>query len=320
MPRADQTDIPKDILRGIAITTLIFTISVYLPLVGFIAALFLPLPTLFYRSKLGRTVGASVPVAAIVVMVVMIGGFSIDLLYFFELLLLGFVLSELFEKDLSVEKTVLYACGSVALAGIVCLFFYSLISHTAVMDLVSEYVAQNLKNTLAIYKEMGVAPENIQMISNSLENIHYVLLRIIPAVALAGTTLVAWSSLLLARPMLTRRQLFYPAFGRLNRWKAPEHLIWGIIASGLLLLLPPKGLKVLGLNGLLVLMTVYFFQGIAIVSFFFEDKKIPRGVRFFLYGLIAIQQVILLVVIGLGIFDMWLNFRKLEVAKKSQPS
>jgi uncharacterized protein YybS (DUF2232 family) len=58
-------------------------------------------------------------------------------------------------------------------------------------------------------------------------------------------------------------------------------------------------------------MTVYFFQGIAIVSFYFDKKRLPRFVRVFLYTLIALQQLILLVVIGLGFFDLWVNFRRL---------
>jgi uncharacterized protein YybS (DUF2232 family) len=58
-------------------------------------------------------------------------------------------------------------------------------------------------------------------------------------------------------------------------------------------------------------MSVYFFQGIAIVSFYFNKKRFPRVIRIFLYTLIAIQQLVLLAVIGLGFFDMWFNFRKL---------
>jgi uncharacterized protein YybS (DUF2232 family) len=58
-------------------------------------------------------------------------------------------------------------------------------------------------------------------------------------------------------------------------------------------------------------MSVYFFQGIAIVSFYFNKKKFPRMIRIFLYTLVAVQQLVLLAVIGLGFFDMWFNFRKL---------
>jgi len=315
VPRTGQGDISKDILSGIAITTLIFAVSVYMPIIGFISALFIPLPTLFYRSKLGRKTGAIIPVLTILLMTVFLGGVSIDILFFFELLLLGFILSELFELDLTVEKTMLYASGSVVLTGIVCLLFYSQVSNTGIIALVSEYVAKNLELTLALYESMGVSAENIQMISESLNNIQYVLVRIIPAIVATSTFFVSWSCLLIAKPMLKSKELFYPAFGSLNLWKAPESLVWGIIGSGFMLILPYKPLKIIGLNILLVLMTIYFFQGIAIVSFYFEKKQFSRMLRFVLYSLIALQQIVLLVVIGLGIFDMWLNFRKLEIKR-----
>jgi hypothetical protein len=37
--------------------------------------------------------------------------------------------------------------------------------------------------------------------------------------------------------------------------------------------------------------------------------------RLFLYSLIALQQIVLLIVVALGFFDMWLNFRKLGADK-----
>jgi uncharacterized protein YybS (DUF2232 family) len=89
--------------------------------------------------------------------------------------------------------------------------------------------------------------------------------------------------------------------------------MWGVIACGLTILLPDKTFKVIGLNGLIVLMTIYFFQGIAIVSFYFEKKGVPRMFKIFIYSLIAIQQIILMAVIGLGFFDVWFDFRKLEL-------
>lgn len=310
--RTVQGDIFKDILSGTAITILIFVVSVYMPIIGFFCALFIPLPTLFYRSKLGRRNGAIVPIITIILMVAILGRISIDLLFFIELLLLGFVLSELIELDLSIEKTILFACSSVIVTGIVSLIFYSNLSDKGIYALVSEYVTKNLELTLELYKNMGVSQDSIQMISNSMQNIQYVLVRMIPALVIASTFFVSWTSLLVSKPLLLNRDLFYPAFGSLNLWKAPESLVWTIIGCGLLLLLPSKAFKIIGLNGILILMTIYFFQGIAIVSFYFEKKRFPRILRFILYSLIALQQIILLVVIGLGFFDMWLNFRKLE--------
>jgi uncharacterized protein YybS (DUF2232 family) len=53
----------------------------------------------------------------------------------------------------------------------------------------------------------------------------------------------------------------------------------------------------------------------AIVSFFFEKKQVPRLFKILLYTLIALQQLVLIAVIGIGLFDMWFNFRKLEKIK-----
>lgn len=312
MPRTVQGNIPKDIVSGIAITSLIFAISVYIPIIGFVCSLFIPLPILFYRSKLGRATGAIIPILTIIVIVTVLGGLSIDILFFVELLLLGFVLSELIERNLSIEKTMLYTCGSVIFIGIVGLFFYNNLSDKGFYALVAEYVSKNLILTLEIYENMGVSQESIHMISNSLENIEYVLIRIIPALVVASTLFVSWTNLLVAKPILKNHGFFYPSFGSLKHWKAPEFLVWGIIGCSLLLLLPERTFRFFGLNGLLILLTIYFFQGIAIVSFYFEKKKFPRMLRVFLYSLIALQQVVLILIIGLGFFDMWLNFRKLE--------
>ena len=145
--------------------------------------------------------------------------------------------------------------------------------------------------------------------------IHYYLVRIIPSLVVSSTLILIWTSVLLARPLLRKKKLFCPEFGKLNLWKAPDFLVWGVIACGLIILLFDNPMRVIGLNALIILMPVYFFQGIAIVSYFFEKKSLPRRLRIVLYSLIAIQQLLLLAVIGLGFFDMWLNFRKIETQR-----
>ncbi len=318
MPIAQHGGISRDVLTGISITCVIFALSVYMPIFGFFCSLFIPLPILFYRSKLGRKTGAIIPIAAGVIMMMVLGRFSIDLLFFFELMLLGFILSELMAIDLSVERTVLFACGAILASAILGLAFYSQIIQKGLTDVAAEYVTKNLQLTLLLYEGMGMSEENIQLIANSLEQIQYVLLRIIPALAIASTLFVAWTSLLISRPLLKSRDLYYPDFGPLNLWKPPEHLVWGVIGCGLVLLIPSGSVKLIGLNGLIMLMAVYFFTGIAIVSFYFERKRFPRLLRIFLYSLIALQQFVLILVIGLGFFDVWLNFRKIKPPNTKQ--
>ena len=188
----------------------------------------------------------------------------------------------------------LYACGSVLLSGLVALFIFAILSGEGIYDIVSNYVAKNLELTLVLYQNMGMSNENIQLISSSLDKIHDALVKIIPALVSVSTLFVAWTSILLAKPVLMRRSLFYPNFGPLDVWQAPEYLVWGVIGCALALFLPNAFIKIIGLNGLLILMSIYFFQGIAIVSFYFKKKRFPRIVRIFLYTLIAVQQYQLL--------------------------
>jgi len=310
-------NVHRDIINGIGITSFLFISSLYLPIVGFVCTFLIPLPILFYRSKLGRKTGAIIPGLTFIIMVVFLGGISIDILFFTELLLLGFVLSELIEINLSIEKTLLYAVSIIFLTGAMGVLIYSAYAQKGVLALISEYVTKNLELTLTIYERLGVPEQSLDLIAKSLDQIHYVMVRTIPALIFCGALLVAWASLLFARPMIIRRTLFFPDFGSLMLWKAPDHLVWGVIGCGASLLLPDGLVYIIGLNGLIIIMAVYFFQGIAIVAFYFNKIGLPRIIRGILYSLIAIQHLILLVIIGLGFFDMWLNFRRLEKEKQS---
>ena len=301
----------KDVIVAIAVTTLISMAALHLSVLGPFVGLFVPLPILFYRSKLGRSSGLLTLMAVTLIVTSFVGLNSVGTAAFlFELGLVGLILPEVFEMNLSVEKTVGITAGGVLTMGALILALYTLVSTTSPWALASDYVEKSVKLALAMYREMDVSEEKIDMLSQSLDGILYVMLRIIPAIMIVATLFVVWSNLLLARLVLRSKELFCPDFGRLNQWKAPEHLVWVAIASGVLLLFGHPGIKMLGINGLIVIMMIYFFQGIGIVSFYFEKKQFPKILRILLYGLIAIQQPLLLVVVALGFFDIWIDFRR----------
>ena len=297
-------------------TLVIYSMSIFMPVVGFFFAIFTPLPVLFYRTKLGRRHGMIVPILAIVTMVLVLGGVTVDMLFFSGLMFLGFAMSEMFEKELSVELTIAGACGIVFGIGLLGIVLYGVINQKGLFSLVSAYVAKNLALSLELYKEIGMPKETIDAISNSMDRIQYVLVRIMPSMVVASMLFVAWTNLIAAKPIMRKSGLSYPSFGRLKHWRAPELLVWGVIGCGLILLLPVTDIRLIGINGLLVLLTVYFIQGITIVSFFFEKKRVPPAFRVILYMIIAFQQLILLAIICIGLFDMWVNFRKINVDKQ----
>ena len=302
---------PRDIATGIAATVLIFAAVFRLTIIGFFCSILLPLPVLFYRVKLGRKPALIIAGVSAAIMAAMIGTLAVDLLFCYWLLLIGWMLGELYEKGLSIDQTLLRAAAAALGAAFGGLLIYSLMAGKGPLSLVASYVAENLRVTLELYRQKGVATEIIDQIEGSREQIQFALVRILPSMAAAGSLLISWACLLISRALFQARKIPATDFGPLNRWRSPEPLVWAVIGCGLMLLLPIVPLKIIGMNGLIVLMVVYFFQGIAIVSFFFEKKKLPVGLRFILYSLIALQQFLLLLIIGFGFFDMWLNFRKL---------
>jgi uncharacterized protein YybS (DUF2232 family) len=309
----------NEFLTATAVTTLFALVGLHLPVIGLLVSVFIPLPVLFYRSKLGRSRGALILIAVTLIIASSMRWRSItSTVFFFELGLVGFILCEVFEMDMSLEKTVAVTTGVVIGAGAVMVGFYGLVSANSLWDQTSNYLYRNLELALDVYRQMEVSEDRIDILAQSMEGILYVMLRILPAIAIASTLLVVWSNLLLARPLLRSRNLHCPEFGTLNEWKAPEPLVWLVIVSGLLLLVPYGGLKLLGVNGLIIMMMVYFFQGIAIVSFYFEKKQFPKVLRGILYGLIAIQQFVLLLVIAAGFFDFWVDFRRIK-KRSEQP-
>ncbi len=310
MHQTQAKDAHSGIAKGVVLTSLIFVVCAYLPVVGILFSVFVPLPILFYRVKLGRKPAGLVIAGATLFIFVLSGKASFDVYYFAQLMLLGFALGETFRRGLSIEKTVLYACCVFwAVAG---LLYLSASSESGVISTAEVFIEKNLELSIAYYEEMGAPQDQIQAIRNSLDQIRYFMFGIIPGAVVAATLFAAWCNLMLARIVFATAGIAYPNFGPLRAWSAPEPLVWAVIASGIMLLIQEKNTFLLGLNGFLVLTTIYFFQGIAIISFFFEKKDFPPLLRYIFYAFIGMQLTMVWLVSGVGFFDMWLNFRKLE--------
>ncbi|MDD5524767.1 MAG: DUF2232 domain-containing protein, partial [Smithella sp.] len=63
-------------------------------------------------------------------------------------------------------------------------------------------------------------------------------------------------------------------------------------------------------NIFLVTSFIYLLQGLAIVSFFFQKKNVPFFFRYLFYFLIAVQQILMIPIVAIGLFDIWIDFRK----------
>lgn len=302
-------DMSKDLVTGTLITCLAVTVCALVPIAGLVGSAFIPVPLIFYGFKAGRPTVRLIALAA-GGYVLLLGGQS-ELLFFGELLLIGVLMGELMKRGWPLERMAAAVCGAAFGAAAAAMWVFGLFTGRGLLETLADGVRHNLELTLQLYRDMGLSQEQVGFLESSLDVIQQIMVGMMPALVIGSTLMTVWVCLLSARPLLRSRGLPVPDYGTLDHWKAPEVLVWGVIASGVLLLLPGLTLKTVGLNGLAVLTIVYFFQGIAIVAYFLRKKQVPRVARIVLYGMIAIQQLVMLAVVGVGFFDTWFNFRKI---------
>lgn len=298
----------KEILIGISLCVLIFGVIFAFPLLGVFALLFLPLPILFYRLKLGRNFSGIIMAVSFFILMLMTGGIAFDILYFGSLLITGFFLGECLERQMDIQRTMIFTGLMVAGSAFAAFAVYTIFQGQTMGSILSDYLSRYFSLTADLYSEMGIDKSQIEMLNSAF-------LIVLPGMFLVSYMTTIWMNILIIRKLLEKKGITLKNIEHLNQYRVPEFLVWVVILLSLALMLPMEAPKYVSINCLIVLMLVYFFQGIAVVSFFFKKKKSPMALRFFCYSLIAVQLYVLILVIGLGFFDNWINFRKLDAAK-----
>ena len=308
LPQIGNGAAGKNLAVGALAVSLAVAASTILPFISFLA---LPQAGLFTRIRFGRH-AITVCAAQIVLIAILTNGILVDLFFLSGWFLMGYAMGASFLRKLPVEFTILLPAAVSLLAYFFGLFFYTNQLNVGIIAFLEEYVGKNLELILKSYEGTGGATEAIQLFTENFDSIRHDLVRLLPAITIAMTLIVTWLNLLISKTLQVAVRIRFNTFHSLNQWKAPEHLVWLVIGCGLSLIVADDGLRLVAVSGLLILMVIYFFQGIAIVSFFFEKKRFPRLLKIFMYSIIAVQQILLFFIVGLGFFDMWMNFRKLE--------
>jgi hypothetical protein len=70
-----------------------------------------------------------------------------------------------------------------------------------------------------------------------------------------------------------------------------------------------------GLNGLIILIGLYFLQGLSIAAYLFQQFQLPRILVALSVLLLLSLPILPLLVAGLGLFDVWFAFRRLSFPK-----
>ncbi len=180
---------------------------------------------------------------------------------------------------------------------------------------------KGLSSGLMLYEDSAeLAPETLESVRRAVELLRIYIPKILPAILLSALLTTVWLNLSLGNFLLKKKDTKLTPWPEYQEWKLPDPFVWLVVLSGVMFLLLPAPLSMLGLNGLIVCSTVYFFQGLAIAASLLNRWSVPRLIRVPIYALIFIQTYGIILLSFLGMIDVWADFRKLNQAVDKQNS
>jgi len=268
---------------------------------------FVPLPGLLLGGRHGEgalvaCVGLSTMLAALLL------GVEPALTYLLALGAPTLAATAALRRGWSVERTVLLGAAAWSVAVMV-LLLAEFGSPAQIVAGVRDRLQESFDLAVATSRGLGITDDVASDLAAARDGTIGAVLAILPA-ALA----TAGAFTMLLNVLIVRGFLPWLRASDLRIWSAPPTLIWAFIVAGFGMFIPGPGVWIVAANAFIVAASCYLCQGLAIVSFYLERFHLGRGLRVATYALIITQQPLLLIVLLLGVFDLWVNFRRLGVA------
>lgn len=293
--------------------------SVWIPIAGPFFSLLTPLPFLYYSAKLGVSQAVKLTCVSILVtgLIAAITRQSQLIFLCFEFSVLGLILSEIFRRKMSIGTSVLLGTCLLLLMGLLVLAVAGLRKNLGPLEMVYAYLLESLEETARIYTQVGADPEKAGAFQETLKALKEVVALIYPSLMIVGSAFVVWLNVIMSRPLFIKRNLEVPDFGALDRWKSPELMVWGLIAAGFSLFLSFSPLRLVAVNALVIMLAIYFFHGLSVLLFYLNKYRVPPWMRVGVYALIVLQQILVVGVTMAGLFDQWIDLRRIHQKKPS---
>jgi uncharacterized protein YybS (DUF2232 family) len=289
-----------------------FLAASLIPFIGLFFLMILPLVlyVLFFLNDPGKTLMAFLSGLCLIAVIL---SMMHAVLPAFALAAVGFsgiLMAWTARKNYSIEMVVLLP--SLVLLGAIAFYFVygGLQLSMNPWQMVENQMREAIELNMRLYSRLPLNPEEIQAIQDSKPAIIALFTRIFPALCVIAALFTVWINLIAAGPILRKHGIVLPELSALSEWSAPPWLVWIFIAAGAMSVLPQTYIRFPGINIFLVVSFLYLLQGLAIVSFFFQNKNISMFFRFLAYFLIAIQQMLMIAIAAVGFFNLWIDFRK----------
>jgi len=301
------------IINGLLSLLLLYYISIQVPFFGIVIGALMPLPTMLVIRRAGWLAGILLVGTGLGVIhyVERFFGLGAEVLPFLHMAVIAFAISFFasrhYRLEVIVGGAVLLAAGLQAGAFIMQAWQLGLSPQ--------DHLHQGVREVWTAFEKLleqeKVLEQEIPLGGMSVDEVSTLIARIFPALLLINNMVVVLVNYRLSWHLADgshRETLQTP----LTHWETPDWLIFVLIASGFMLFVPIPGLHLVGLNALMVCSLLYFFQGLAILGFIFQRFQAPWFFRWSVYLLLILIKPALLLMILIGLTDLWFDFRRLR--------
>jgi uncharacterized protein YybS (DUF2232 family) len=302
----------RALLPGILATAAVMSLPVLLPgALGWLNSL-VPLPVFYYLVLAGRRRGAAIVAGGLLLATVLalVLGTAQALMVSLLLIPLGYILARAaLRKEPPLRawmKGVSFLVGSLLFIWLI----HGASGQTNPYAVLTDALDKGLAAGRDLYRESAeVPPETLKQIEAAYDELRVILPKVLPALILIMAMITVWVNLAIGNWLLEKRAGFAP-WPSSRQWRLPDWLIWGVILAMIAILTSPERINVFGLNLLLILGLLYFFQGLGVLGSLLARWSVPPPLQALIYFLFIIQYYGVILIAILGLIDIWADFRR----------
>jgi len=276
-----------------------------------IVNLFTPLPAAYIGMRHGSAAGG-MTVALTLLIVILTGGPTQAVMYLVQFGIPGAVLPWLLNRGMAWDKAVVVVLWTMVAACIGGLLIFSIAAGESPLAVTDGLIDKEITQTSTVMQEMfagaDLPADQSKEVAQAVESMAAFLQKAYPGIVMTVAGLMTLGLVLLLA-LLARGRYMLPGKA-FPEWKAPEPLVWFLILSGFIVAFADGLVATFALNVLVVLLPVYFLQGLAVIDCFFRRKAFSPVIRTIGYLLVTLVNPLPMLVTGIGVFDLWADFRK----------
>ena len=257
-----------EILLASVVAVGLFASGSVFPVLGIGLSLLCPIPFVVVGSRHGRMALAGALAVATLILAVPLSGLQ-GIVFLLEFGAPAVVLEVCLRRGVRSEVVVVAVAAILAIGGLGVLAAVS--GHWSDPAKALELHLDTLLTEMeTLTARMGLS-EGAGTVEAPTRRLRGALLTAFPGLLFVGSLLTASGYVCVLQAMVRRWPTYAGAARPVpSRWELPEVLVWAFIGSGVCYLTGLPGLATAGINGLIILLGLYFLQGLSIAAFLFR--------------------------------------------------